>query len=171
MLPDFPHKSLLHLFIYFKVSQVMPTTVGFQTICGIAIVLGPCTLICTEIHSPRSSDCKRTFIIFSTNLWAYTILSKFIQQFSTFNTYYLKTFDLLVCATMLVCFLNIAAAVSERVTITSRASWRCILLRLVSPHNYREDVFVCFSSLDYSLKRINRTFTKISNLPLDLAVK
>lgn len=79
----------------------------------------------------------QTLITLST----YTTLSTFIQQLSYININHLKIFDLLVCATILVCFLNIAAAVSERVTITSRASWRCILLRLVSPHNYKEDIF------------------------------
>lgn len=39
-------------------------------------------------------------------------------------------------ATMAVCFLSMAAAVSDRVTMTSRASCRCMLVRLVSPHSW-----------------------------------
>lgn len=46
---------------------------------------------------------------------------------------------LLACATMFVCLLSIAAAVSDKVTITSSANWRCMLLRLASAHNYNQE--------------------------------
>lgn len=38
---------------------------------------------------------------------------------------------------MAVCFLSIAAAVSDSVTITSRASCLCMLVRVVSAHSFR----------------------------------
>lgn len=40
---------------------------------------------------------------------------------------------------MFVFLLSIAAAVSDKVTITSSANWRCILLRLASAHNYNPE--------------------------------
>lgn len=40
---------------------------------------------------------------------------------------------------MFVCLLSIAAAVSDKVTITSSANWRCMLLRLASAHNYNQE--------------------------------
>lgn len=46
---------------------------------------------------------------------------------------------LLACATMFVCLLSIAAAVSDKVTITSSAKWRCMLLRFASAHNYNPE--------------------------------
>lgn len=38
-------------------------------------------------------------------------------------------------ATMAVCFLSMAAAVSDKVTMTSRASCLCMLVRLESAHS------------------------------------
>lgn len=84
-------------------------------------------------HFKSPAAAKKTFDTF--------LLPEHLQ--SQFNNVKGKLFHqrkwikyLLACATMFVCLLSIAAAVSDKVTITSSANWRCMLLRLVSAHNY-----------------------------------
>ena len=71
---------------------------------------------------------------------------------------------------MFVCLLSIAAAVSDKVTITSSANWRCMLLRLASAHNYNpEDMSKWLEQKFWGRK--SDFFKKFLALPSDLVAR